>query len=254
MAFDDDKLWAALLGYCGDPRLAADHLDADLPPTEAFARAIEQIDQVSNDSPSIIDLSSVGGDYSEIRSAIETLAEMPAVLRAETIYSRLFAPPDLTREPLGPDELDRALSVLMCTSPPLQPVRQRISPAVIGVGALTALGVVVSALVSAAGLSDSGQLDLAATTTTTEQLNAPIPVRPIDLETLVADADRVVDVVLTADGFVVRRDGETAEIIWTSRQYRDATDVRVDADVVTVARTSGWITYLSLTDGTQLPP
>jgi hypothetical protein len=75
-----------------------------------------------------------------------------------------------------------------------------------------------------------------------------------DLGSLVIDRDRVVDLRLDDDGSVIRLDPQSQTVIWRSRVFADAVTLRVDADVVTVGRESGWRTYLSAIDGTQLPP
>ena len=75
-----------------------------------------------------------------------------------------------------------------------------------------------------------------------------------DLPPRLTDPDRVIVVELTDAGVVERRVPATGDLVWRSQRFSDPVDIRIDGDIVRVQRESRRPSFLSLTDGTHLPP
>jgi len=252
LSHEQRRLWAALVGYGAEP-LAADQLARELEPgPKSFGVAVERLNEAAEQSDllQIIDYTGVAGDSIAIRSAVLAFAELSSGKRFALLSDLVFGS-ELDRIAVdAPTHFHDAIATLLDSEPmPNAPAPAAVTPTMLAVAAGVLLVVTLVALaVSAPESQDAVPLPAFTTTTT-----APVVSEP-DLGSLVIDRDRVVDLRLDDDGSVIRLDPQSQTVIWRSRVFADAVTLRVDADVVTVGRESGWRTYLSAIDGTQLPP
>ncbi len=236
MGDDDAELWAELLGYCGDPSIAADVFRAG---PESLELAIPQLDRkLGRNELSILDFTAIEGDVDAIRASLDTLARL--------------APDDR----IGEMRSNPELMIPLRDSTPV-PVNTRTDVAVprsaVAVAAVLLIAISVLGLANLARGPDPQAatppttVALAPSSTTVGSTSPGLPPR-------LTDPDRVVVVELTEDGVVVRRDPATGDLVWRSQRFSDPVGIRVDGDIVRVQRQTRRPSFLSLTDGTHLPP
>lgn len=258
-----DGLWRCLVAW-GVERSIATEICAGWPRTLTDALDAASIRQPvpSNSQRSIwIDLADPIEDP-EFRELTLMLASLPEASRRAVFATviggvpieRLTAEADADESDLEDgigrlerDEPDRSIAELFAPVfdiriPPFETPKAPTGPKWLAAGALATAGF-VSILVWAPnkhGHNVQVPLELAAPTTMTMTITSPEP-------------DREIEISITDDNTIIRREPWTRRVIWESRPFDEVEILSIDPNTVTIT-SRGYRLFVSLTDGTLLPP
>lgn len=99
---------------------------------------------------------------------------------------------------------------------------------------------------------DGAQPVLEQAPTTTATL-ATVTSTSTTLANSLKEPDREIEISITDDDTIIRREPWTRKVIWESRPYADVEVLSIDPNTLTIT-TRGYRLFVSLTDGTLLPP
>lgn len=266
------SLWRCLVTYGVDPATATE-VCAGGPQTLTNALgavATRQLASTASQPFIFIDLASPteNPDFQEL---VQMLAALPEASRRAVLANRVGGVPieDLVAE-ADADELDLtdglrrlenadpscSLKELFAVAidlpvPDLEATRARTGQNWLAMGALAIAGV-VSILVLTSTIADQSAEPLTPDQSA-QPLGEPAPTTMSTAADHFAEPDREIEIAITQEHTLIRREPWTRRVMWESRRFADVEILSIDPNTVTIM-TRGHRLFVSLTDGTLLPP
>jgi len=274
-----DDIWRCLVAYGADPEAAAvladEHDDAAL--HKAFD-AVDNVDELVLSTSSVrVEIELASAEKGELDLALRRLALLSRPQRRAILAHRVVRTPEAMLEQyagatatdletglavlaggLSAPDAEHALSSLLAQIADLEaPEAEAVEPSLRGLPAIAVA--FAAALLGLAVMSGTnGEADQSASSAASPSITSEAPTTTTGVTTTTIAAfvepDREVEVEVTDDNTIVRREPWTRRLIWESRPFRSAIEiVSVDPNTVTIDY-SGERLLISLADGTFLPP
>jgi len=265
---DQVALWRCLVAYGVDHSIAV-QVCRGAP--QSFSSALDKLPPTPPSTlghqPVLIDLEAPT-ESEEFRALAQLLATLPEASR-RAVVARMVGDVEVDRlhaeaaaaesdladglrllkeaEPHRPiDDLFAAIQRLPAPELVVEPTRSH--PGWLSAGALAAalLAGVAGAVLTSSPNNYSAPTPEPTPTTTT-------PPKPTLDPELFREPDRKIEISVTEDGTLIRHDPLTRRVVWESSPFEELKIVSIDPNTVTI-ESRGYRLFVSLTDGTLLPP